>query len=329
MSATVFVTAPRLGESGVHALAESGSRVIYLPEGGGRAEVEEILAREAVDAVISRTVELSAKAIESCPSLRVITKHGVGVGNIDVEAATRRGIPVLTTPGANAQSVAELTIALMFTAARRVSWMDAEIRQGRWSRAQDGRQLAGATLGLVGAGQIGQRVARTATATGMRVLAFDPGLGLDAPIPELTMVGTLEELLGQADVLSLHVPLNERTRGLIGAAQLALLPADAIVLNTARGEIVDEPALVDALRSGRLFAAGLDTTWSEPIEQDNPLLACPNVVITPHVGGSTPAALEAMALAAAHNVLDYLDGAIPDARSCANPTTLSPERSTA
>ncbi|MBF4551666.1 hydroxyacid dehydrogenase [Pseudoclavibacter sp. VKM Ac-2888] len=329
MSATVFVTAPRLGESGVRALAESGRRVIYLPEGGGRAEVEEILAREAVDAVISRTVELSAEAIESCPSLRVITKHGVGVGNIDVEAATRRGIPVLTTPGANAQSVAELTIALMFTAARRVSWMDAEIRQGRWSRAQDGRQLAGATLGLVGAGQIGQRVARTAAATGMRVLAFDPGLSLDAPIPELTMVGTLEELLGQADVLSLHVPLNERTRGLIGAAQLALLPADAIVLNTARGEIVDEPALVDALRSGRLFAAGLDTTWSEPIEQDNPLLACPNVVITPHVGGSTPAALEAMALAAARNVLGYLDGASLDARSCANPSTLSAERSTA
>ncbi|MBF4459764.1 hydroxyacid dehydrogenase [Pseudoclavibacter sp. VKM Ac-2867] len=329
MSATVFVTAPRLGESGVRALAESGSRVIYLPEGGGRAEVEEILAREAVDAVISRTVELSAGAIESCPSLRVITKHGVGVGNIDVEAATRRDIPVLTTPGANAQSVAELTIALMFTAARRVSWMDAEIRQGRWSRAQDGRQLAGATLGLVGAGQIGQRVARTAAATGMRVLAFDPGFGLDAPSPELTMVGSLEELLGQADVLSLHVPLSERTRGLIGAAQLALLPTDAIVLNTARGEIVDEPALVDALRSGRLFAAGLDTTWAEPIEPGNPLLTCPNVVITPHVGGSTPAALEAMALAAARNVLGYLDGAIPDVRSCVNPTTLSAERSTA
>lgn len=329
MSATVFVTAPRLGESGVRALAESGSRVIYLPEGGGRGEVEEVLAREAVDAVISRTVELSAQAIESCPSLRVITKHGVGVGNIDVDAATARGIPVLTTPGANAQSVAELTIALMFSAARRVSWMDAEIRQGRWSRAQDGRQLAGSTLGLVGAGQIGQRVARAAAATGMRVLAFDPGLGLDAPIPELTMVGSLEEMLRQANVLSLHVPLSERTRGLIGAAQLALLPAGAIVLNTARGEIVDEPALVEALHSGQLFAAGLDTTWAEPIEPGNPLLACPNVVITPHVGGSTPAALEAMALAAARNVLSYLDGAIPDARSCVNPTTLSAERSTA
>lgn len=329
MSATVFVTAPRLGESGVRALDESGSRVIYLPEGGGPTEVEQILACEAIDGVISRTVELSAAAIESCPTLRVITKHGVGVGNIDVAAATARGIPVFTTPGANAQSVAELTIALMFSAARRVTWMDAEIRQGRWSRAQNGRQLAGATLGLVGAGQIGQRVARIASATGMRVLAFDPGFGPTSPIPDLTMVRTLEELLGQADVLSLHVPLSDRTRGLIGAEQLAQLPTDAIVLNTARGEIIDEPALVGALRSGHLFAAGLDTTWTEPMEQRNPLLTCPNVVVTPHVGGSTPAALEAMALAAAQNVLGYLDGVLPDARSCVNPATLSTERSIA
>ena len=329
MSGTVFVTAPRLGEAGVRALRESGSRVIYLPEGGGRAEVEEIMAREAVDAVISRTVELSAAAITSCPTLRVVTKHGVGVGNIDVAAATARGIPVFTTPGANAQSVAELTIALMFGAARRVAWMDAEIRQGRWSRAQDGRQLAGATLGLVGAGQIGQRVARVAAATGMRVLAFDPGFGLNSPVQEVTMVGSLDELLRQADVLSLHVPLSERTRGLIGAEQLALLPADAIVLNTARGEIIDEPALIDALRSGQVFAAGLDTTWTEPMEQGNPLLECRNVVVTPHVGGSTPAALEAMALAAAQNVLGYLQGALPDARSCVNPATLSTERSIA
>ncbi|GAB3302850.1 hydroxyacid dehydrogenase [Pseudoclavibacter terrae] len=329
MSATVFVTAPRLGQAGVRTLEDAGSRIIYLPDGGGRTEVEEIMASEAVDGVISRTVELSAAAIEASPRLRVISKHGVGVGNIDVDAATARGIPVFTTPGANAQSVAELTIALMFNAARRVSWMDAEIRAGRWSRAQDGRQLAGGTLGLVGAGQIGQRVARTAAATGMRVLAFDPGFGLDSPVPELAMVGSLEELLGQADVLSIHVPLSERTRGLIGAPQLALLPADAIVLNTARGEVIDEPALVEALRSGQLFAAGLDTTWSEPMEPGNPLLDCPNVVVTPHVGGSTPAALEAMALAAARNILGCLEGTPPDARSCVNPTTLSIERSNA
>lgn len=328
VSGTVFVTAPRLGQSGVRALDAAGFRIIYLPEGGGADDVERIMADAPIDAVISRTVELSRKAIDSCPTLRVITKHGVGTGNIDVAAATARGIPVFTTPGANAQSVAELTIALMFAAARRVAWMDAEIRQGRWSRVQDGRELAGATLGLLGAGQIGQRVARIAAATGMRVTAFDPGFGLDAPIPELTMLASLEELLESADVLSIHVPLTERTRGLIGATQLRQLPADAILVNTARGEIVDEPALVAALSDGHLFAAGLDTTWAEPIEADSPLLGCPNVVLTPHVGGSTPAALEAMALKAAENVAGYLDHRTPDARSCVNPETLTTERST-
>ncbi|WP_424467001.1 hydroxyacid dehydrogenase [Pseudoclavibacter helvolus] len=328
MSVTVFVTAPRLGRAGVQALEGAGARVLYLPDGGGSAEVEQIMSSEPIDAVISRTVELSARAIESCPTLRVITKHGVGVGNIDVAAATARSIPVFTTPGANAQSVAELTIALMFNAARRVSWMHAELREGRWSRAQDGRQLAGATLGLVGAGQIGQRVARIAAATGMRVVAFDPGFGLASPTPELSMTASLDELLEQADVLSLHVPLGDRTRGLIGARQLALLPAGAIVLNTARGEIVDEPALVDALRSGHLFAAGLDTTWSEPIAPESQLLTCPNVVLTPHVGGSTPAALDAMASAAAENILGYLDGRAPNPRACVNPETLTIERST-
>jgi D-3-phosphoglycerate dehydrogenase len=323
MSYTIFVTAPALAAPGVERLEAAGGRILYLGGSRDAAEVERVLASAAVDAVISRTVDLTARAIDACPTLRVVSKHGVGVSNIDVAACTRRGIPVYVTPGANAQSVAELTIGLMIAAARRIAWMDREIREGRSPRVQDGIELRGRTLGLVGFGQIGQRVARIARALGMRVRAFDPFMRGSSPVEAVEICVSLDDLLAASDVLSLHVPLNRETRSLIGAAELAGLPEGAILVNTARGEIVDETALVDALRSGRLFAAGLDTTVEEPIGPENPLVSLPNVVLTPHVGGSTPAALAAMASAAAENVVNALEGRPVDPASCVNPEVLS------
>jgi len=318
---TVLVTAPRLAASGADLLAGAGARVIYLERGDEAAQVERILAREPVDAVISRTVELPARAIASCPTLQVISKHGVGVGNIDVAAASARGIPVYVTPGANAQSVAEMTLGLLFAAARRIAWMDAELRAGRWSRAQDGIELSGKTLALAGFGQVGQRVARACQAIGMQVAAFDPALR-SSPVPGVELVASLDALLPRADVLSLHVPLNPHTRGMLGAAQFARMPHGAILINTARGEVVDEPALIAALRGGQLRAAGLDTMAEEPLPAGHPLAAVPNVVLTPHVGGSTPAALAAMASGAAANVLGWLQGRPVDASRCVNPEVL-------
>lgn len=225
---TVFVTAPRLAPAGLQRLQAAHCRVLYLQDGGGEAEVAAVLARESVDAVISRTATLSAAAIAACPTLKVISKHGVGVSNIDVAAASQRGIPVYVTPGANAQSVAEMTLGLMFAAARRIAWMDAELRAGRWSRAQDGLELSGRTLGLLGFGQVGQRVARVALALGMQVVAFDPAFDpACAPGPGtvagVRMLGSVDELLPLSDVLSLHVPLNARTRHLLDAGRIAQL----------------------------------------------------------------------------------------------------------
>ncbi|MDB5847351.1 MAG: hydroxyacid dehydrogenase [Rhodoferax sp.] len=323
MAFTIFVTAPTLAPAGLRILEEAGCRVIFMRDGNSAAEVEATLAAEPVDAVISRTVALSAAAIRSCPTLRVISKHGVGVPNIDVAAATALAIPVYVTPGANAQSVAELTLGLMLAAARKIPALDAELRAGRWTRAQDGVQLAGRRLGLVGFGQIGQRVAKVALAMGMAVHAFDPGLRGPAPVDGVMLHDTLDALLPLADVLSLHIPLNPHTRGLMDAARLGLLPRGAILVNTARGEVIDEPALVAALRSGALFAAGLDTMAVEPLPADSPLAALPNVVLTPHVGGSTAAALEGMATGAARNVLGFLTGNAPDLSACVNPQVLS------
>ena len=323
MPYTVLVTAPRLAPAGVRLLQAAGSRILYLASADDAGEVARILATEPVDAVISRTVALSGAAIAACPTLKVISKHGVGVSNIDVAAATARGIPVYVTPGANARSVAELTLGLMFAAARRVAWMDREIQAGRWSRAQDGIELHGRTLGLVGFGQVAQRVAGVCLALGMPVLAFDPALaGHASPVAGVTLVGTLDALLEASDVLSLHVPLNSHTRNMIGAPQFAHMRHGAILLNTARGEVVDEPALVQALQSGQLYAAGLDTMAVEPLPADSPLRGLDNVVLTPHVGGSTPAALAAMASGAARNVLGFLQGTPPAATACVNPQVL-------
>ncbi|MDO8250746.1 MAG: hydroxyacid dehydrogenase [Rhodoferax sp.] len=320
MRFTVLVTAATLAKPGVDLLAQAGARVLYLSDPDSVEEVERLMATEPVDAVISRTVALSAKAIASCPTLRVISKHGVGVSNIDVDAATQRGIPVYVTLGANAQSVAELTLGLMFAAARRIGWMDRELHEGRWSRAQDGIELQGKTLGLIGFGQIGQRVAAVCQALGMEVLAFDPALkdGV-SPLAGVRIVPSLDELLSVSEVLSLHVPLNKHTRNMLGAAQFAVMPRGAILVNTARGEVVDESALIEALQSGQLHAAGLDTMAIEPLPLGSVLATLPNVVLTPHVGGSTPAALAGMASGAARNVLGFLQGTPVDIAACVNP----------
>lgn len=312
MSHTVFVTATTLSPAGRRLLEQAGCRVLFMNRAGCVEEVQAVLASEPVDAVISRTVDLPASAIAACPTLKVVSKHGVGVSNIDVRACTSRGIPVMVTPGANARSVAELTLGLMLAAARGIAHMDAEMRAGRWTRLQTGVELRGRTLGLVGYGQVARLVAAYGSALGMRVLAYDPHVR-PAPDDGVAMLPDLDELLRASDVLSLHVPLTPATRAFIGAEQLARLPEGAILINTARGEVVDEAALVDALAHGRLHAAGLDTLAVEPMAQDNPLRRLPNVVLTPHVGASTPAALAAMARDAARNVLDYLArGALPE-----------------
>ena len=170
----------------------------------------------------------------------MISKTGVGVSNIAVEAATRRGVPVYVTPGANAQSVAELTLGLMLAAGRRIAHLDHELRAGRWTRAQDGLQLAGRRLGLLGFGQVGQRVARVAQALGMEVHAHDPMLQGPSPVPGVQLHAALDTLLPVSDVLSLHVPLTNRTRNLVDARAFDLLPLGALLVNTARGEVVDE-----------------------------------------------------------------------------------------
>ncbi|NIG16219.1 hydroxyacid dehydrogenase [Pantoea sp. Cy-640] len=322
MSWTILMTAPVLGAGGVHALAEAGCEVHYLHRSQDVAEVEALMARIPFDAVISRTVMLSRTAIASCPTLKVICKHGVGVTNIDVEAATAFGIPVFTTPGTNAQSVAELTLGLMLNAARRISWLQQEIAEGRWTRTGSSMELSGKTLGLVGMGEIGQRVARVARAMGMRVRFYDPALHDPQAIFPDEQVTSLDALLAQSNVLSLHCPVNAATRQMLNSRTLALLPAGALVINTSRGELIDEASLDEALRSGHLFAAGLDTVATEPLPAGHPFRALDNLTLTPHIGGSTPEALDEVARYAARQCLDFLNGLAVNPLTCVNRAVL-------
>lgn len=273
-------------------------------------ERELIAACANAEGILARLGTVTGSVIEHAPRLRIIARHGVGVDAVDVEAATRRGIVVTTTGSENAAAVAEYTFALLLALVRNVIRADGEMRGGAWSRGPlIGAELDGRTLGIVGLGAIGRRVARQALGFGMRVLAADPHLtnSGDAQI-ELT---TLDDLLARADVVTLHTRLSAATAHIIDARTLALMKQAACLVNTARGELVDEVALIESLSNGTLSGAALDTYEHEPLPADSPLRALPNVVLSPHVAGQTDAALVRVATSAAQAILDEFAGRRP------------------
>ncbi|MBA4063296.1 MAG: phosphoglycerate dehydrogenase [Isosphaera sp.] len=261
------------------------------------------------DACIVRSQpRVTAECLEDPGKLRAIARAGVGVDNIDVPAATRRGVVVMNTPSGNSVSAAEHTVALMLALARRVPAADATMKAGGWDRNKYvGVQLAGKTLGVVGLGRIGREVARRARGMDMKVVALDQFV-TPAKMAELGCepAGSLDDLLPKVDFLTLHVPATAETAGLVGARELGLMRKSAYVLNVARGGIVDEKALADALAAGTIAGAGVDVFTVEPAAPDNPLLKAPNVVLTPHLGASTVEAQENVAVEAAQLIADFL-----------------------
>lgn len=321
MQPTILITAPALSAGGMRLLQAEGFRVLFTSLSGGLPEMMKHLSCERVNGVISRTLPFDADAFEIAgPSLKVIARHGAGFENIDILAATKRRIPVLIAPS-NAQSVAELTIGLMIASARRIVSLDESIRLGEWPRSVRGIMLSARTLGIVGFGNVGKLVARAATGLGMRVIAFDPSKAVDET-RAVELVETLEDLLRRSDVLSLHVPLTSETRGMIGADELAKLPPGAIVINTARGGLVDENALAAGIAAGHIFGAGLDTFATEPPPPEHPLLDRPEIVLTSHIGGSTDEALDAVASLAAKHAIAVIRGDQVDRSLCVNPEIL-------
>lgn len=268
------------------------------------------LERELDDAdalIVRSAVKVSAELLERAPKLRVVGRAGVGVDNVDLDAATRRGVLVLNTPGGNAVSVAEHTVALMLALARAVPQASQSVREGRWEKKKFlGTELRGKTLGILGLGRVGVEVAKRARALEMQVVACDPYVSPVAAQEANVQLVPLNELYARSDYISLHVSLTPETTGMIHTAALRKMKPGVRLINCARGELVDERALAEAIRSGHVAGAALDVFSSEPLPPGHPLAQFPQVIATPHIGGSTEEAQEAVGIRIAEQVRDYL-----------------------
>ncbi len=302
----VLMTAPRLAPQAVALLEQAGASVHYMDPFPGAAAVAARAGAINPVAILSRQGPVAAAAMDAAPALRIIARHGVGVDDVDVAEAARRGILVTRSPGSNTRAVAEHTLALILSLAKDLPGLSAAVAAGGWRGAgTQVRDIQGLRLGLVGCGGIGQAVARLAAAFGMAVSAWSPG---GREVPGIHRAPDLPALLATSDVLSLHLPLLPATRGLIGAAELALLPHGAILVNTSRGGLVHEAALLAALEGGQVSAAGLDVMEREPPAPDDPLRRHPRVIVTPHVAGVTDGSLVAMGVMAAECIAAVLQG---------------------
>jgi D-3-phosphoglycerate dehydrogenase len=298
----------------------AGEGLDFLREKGyeikmGRGVEKSVLVEDLrdCDAVMVRVAVIDEAVFSACPSLKVVAKHGVGVDSIDVEAARRRGCRVVYAPTANTLSVAEHAIALMLACAKKLPFKMKEYGRGNYAIKDTavGGEISGKTLGLIGAGRIARQLARIAAhGFGMRVLAYDPFLPGGFKSDVLEMVSR-ETVLREADFVSVHIPATNETAKSFGAKDFALMKPAACFINTARGKIVDEEALVTALREGRIAGAGLDVSDPEPARPENPLFAMDNVVMTPHCAGVTREAMVKMVMEAARGIDEVFSGVEP------------------
>ncbi|MGO3885498.1 MAG: phosphoglycerate dehydrogenase [Mycetocola sp.] len=282
--------------------------LVFNPHGRPLTASELVDLLPGVDAVIAGLDDYSAEVLNSAPQLRVISRYGVGVNNVDLAAAASNSITVTRTPGANSVAVAELAIGLCFAVARGIPRLDAQVREGGWPRAQ-GIEVTGKTMAVIGCGAIGRLVISRAAGIGMRVVAYDPMLSDDA----ITAAGAepvgLDDLFRTADVVSLHVPLLESTAHIVNAERIAAMKSTAILINTSRGGLIDEVAARAALDAGHLHGVGLDAYENEP-PRDSPLVGHPSVVSLPHSGELSDLATLRMASGAYGNLVDELTGTV-------------------
>ncbi len=311
MSFTVAIPQD-ISSPGKDYLRERGYTLVV---GSGSARIEDLKREVAgADAIIARAMPFPREVLEAAPNLKVIARHGVGYNNIDVDYCTGKGIWVTFAPQSNALSVAEHTMGLMLALARNLVLCDREARAGNWAVRDrlPGMDLSGKTLGLVGLGRIGRLVADKARAGfGMRVVGHDPFLPPDQ-FPAGVEPGDLAEIFTRSDFLSLHIPAVKGTEKMVNAELLARMRPTAYLINCARGEVVDEPALYEALAKRRIAGAGLDVLTEEPARADNPLFRLDNVIISPHNAALTRESMDRMGLHAAMGVHSVLTGETPE-----------------
>ncbi len=306
MAHKILVT-EEIAESGLQILRDAGHDV-EVRLGLSPDELREAVA-DASAIVVRSGTKVDAGVIDAAPRLQVIGRAGIGVDNIDLEAATRRGIVVVNAPQSNTLSAAEHTMALMLALCRHIPEADRSMHAGEWKRsAFVGVELADKTLGIIGLGRIGSLVAQRSLAFGMRLLAYDPYVSSDRARQMSVELVSLEELCRRADVITIHLPKTPETVGLINKERIALMKPSVLIVNTARGEIVDESALASALHEGRIAGAAIDVYSKEPPGPDHPLLTAPNTILTPHLGATTAEAQDKAGKSVAEQVVAVLRG---------------------
>ncbi len=311
MKGVVLVTAGVFTERGAEAQARLEAEGLTLKPASGLLTEDTLIEQlQGCVGVIASMDPYTERVFAACPDLKVIARWGIGYDSVDVAAATRHGVMLINTPGTVTEAVADMTFALMLGIARRLPYCDGAVRAGAWPTVYSG-QVFGKTLGLVGFGQIGQAVARRAGGFSMRVLASDPCAN-EAVAAELgAELVSLEQLLRESDFVSLHATLCAETRRMIGAEELALMKPTAYLINAGRGGLVDQGALTETLRAGRIAGAGLDVLDPEPPASGEPLLALPNVVFTPHCSSFTYDTVALVNGRVADNLLEALSGQRP------------------
>ena len=298
-----MLVADSISQRGIEELERDGALKVEVRTGLEEAELCEVI-RPFSGLVVRSQTRVTAAVLNAAQELRVVGRAGVGVDNIDVETATRRGVIVLNAPGGNTISTAEHAFSLLLAAARKIPQADAIVRSGKWDRKNlEGVELHDKTLGIIGMGRIGSELSRRAIAFGMRVLAFDPYLSATrARSLQVGLMDELNDLLAAADFLTFHTPLTPETHHLLNADRFAKTKRGVRVINCARGGLIDEHALIDALASGQVAAAALDVFETEPLPLDSPLRHAPNLVLTPHLGASTAEAQESVGIEIAQSI---------------------------
>lgn len=315
----VLVTAATVSDLAQKLLRDGGADIEFMPGVIDEDALVAALSKGTVAAVLLRgSPPLTERVFAAARGLKIVAKHGAGVDSVDIAGATRHGIAVMVAGGANADAVAEHALAMMLCLARDLPRFDRDIRRGAWRDLKHfTREFHTLTVGILGYGQIGERTARLVQACGAQVVVHSRS---QPALPQgMALEPDLDRFLESVDILSLHCPLTAKTRGMIGAAQFARMKPGSFLVNTARGPVIDETALVAALQSGKLAGAGLDTFALEPPDMANPLFALPNVLVTPHIAAVTTDAMVRMGTIAASNIINWLRGEVYDQRNFLNP----------
>ncbi len=320
MKRRIFITAPIANEA-LELLDANNCEYIF----GDTSYSFEKMTQKIIDyqpvGIIIRSGKITREVITSCKELKILSKHGVGVDNIDVKAATELGIPVTNTPKANFESVAELTVGLIYALARAIPLEDKRVKNGIWDKKKyPGVHISGKTLGLIGFGRIGSRVAELVSPLNLKIKIYDPFLKADNLPDGAVLYENIEDLLSESDFVTLHCPLTTENKHLINKEKLTLMKPTAFIINTARGGLIDETELAKVLTDGKLAGAAIDAFEQEPPNQDNPLLMLDNVIASTHVGGASDKSFVNMGTGAVSNLLKGLALEKPDRDCWINPT---------